>query len=56
MISKFRKLRKGEIVHHIQSSKPLTRCQIDLVQLTRVLYIKLYKYIFTMVDHFSKYA
>ena len=50
------KLRKGEIVHHIRSSKPLERCQIDLVQLARVLCTKLYKYLFTMVDHFSKYA
>ena len=48
------KLRKGEIVHHIRSSKPLERCQIDLVQLVRVLCTKSYKYLFTMVDHFSK--
>ena len=56
MISKLRKLRKGEIVHHIRSSKPLERCRIDLVQLARVLCTKPYKYLFTMVDHFSKYA
>ena len=56
MISKFKKLRKWEIVHHIRSFKPLMRCQIDLVQLARVLCTKPYKYLFTMVDHFSKYA
>ena len=50
------KLRKEEIIHHIRSSKPLERCQIDLVQLAWVLCTKLYKYLFTMVDHFSKYA
>ena len=56
MKSKFRKFRKREIVYHIRSSKPLERCQIDLVQLARVLCTKPYKYLFTMVDHFSKYA
>ena len=45
-----------EIVHHIRSSKPLERCQIDLVQLARMLCTKPYKYLFTMVDHFSKHA
>ena len=34
------KLRKGEIVYHIRNSKPLERCQIDLVQLARVLCTK----------------
>ena len=56
MISKFRKNRKGEIIHHIRSSKPLERCQIDLVQLARELCIKPYKYLFTIIDYFSKYA
>ena len=56
MISKLRKLRKGEIVYHIRSSKPLERCQIDLIQLARVLCTKQYKNLFTMVDHFSNYA
>ena len=50
------KLRKGEIVHNIRSNKPLERCQIDLVQLARILTTKPFKYLFTMVDHFSKYA
>ena len=50
------KLRKREIVHHIQSSKPLERCQIGLVQLAWELCTKPYKYLFIMVDHFSKYA
>ena len=49
------KLRKREIVHYIRSLKPLERCQIDLKQLARVLCTKPYKYLFTMVDHFSKY-
>ena len=40
--SKFRKLREREIVYHIRSSKPLERCQIDLLQLARVLCIKPY--------------
>ena len=40
----------------MQSSKPLERCQIDLVQLAWVLCTKPYKYLFRMVDHFSKYA
>ena len=50
------KLRKWEIVHHIRSSNPLERCQNYLIQLARVLCTKPYKYLFTIVDHFSKYA
>ena len=50
------KLRKGEIFHHIRSNKPLERCQIDLVQLARILTTKQLKYLFTMMDHFSNYA
>ena len=47
-----RKLRKGEIFHHIRSSTPLERSQIDLVQYARVLSTKPYKYLFTMVITF----
>ena len=50
------KLRKCEIVYHIRSNKPLERCQIDLVQFARILTTKPFKYLFSMVNHFSKYA
>ena len=50
-----RKLRKGTIVHHINSSKPLDRFQIDLVTLASMIASKKHKYLLTMVDHFSKF-
>ena len=50
------KLRKGTIVHRINSSKPLERFQIDLVTLATMIASKKHKYLFTMVDHFSKFG
>ena len=50
------KLRKGIIVHHIKSSKPLERFQIDLVTLASMIASKKHKYLFTMVDHFSNFG
>ena len=50
------KLRKGTIVHHSNSSKRLERFQIDLVTLASMIASKKHKYLFTMVDHFSKFG
>ena len=50
------KIRKGSIVHHIKSSKPMERWQVDLVQLASTVSTKDFKYLFTMVDHFSKFG
>ena len=48
------KVRKGNIQNHIKSVRPLQRLQIDLVQLSNIVAIQNYKFLFTMVDHFSK--
>ena len=50
------KLRKVTIVHHINSSKSLERFQIDLFTLSSMIAFKKHKYLFTMVDHFSKFG
>ena len=52
----YREIRKGNIQHHIKSSKKLERFQIDLVQLASMIATKDIKYLFAMVDHFSKYG
>ena len=51
-----KKLKKCEIVNHIRSNKLLKKCKINLVQLAKILATNPFKYLFTMVDHFSKYA
>ena len=50
------KVRKRKIQNHIQSVRLLQRFQIDLVQLSSIVATKNYKFLFTMVDHFSKYG
>ena len=50
------KVRKGNIQNHIKSVRPLQWFQIDLVQLSNIVATKNYKFLFTMVDHFSKYG
>ena len=39
------KLRKGTIVHHINSSKPLERLQIDIVTFAFMIAFKMHKYL-----------
>ena len=50
------KLRKRTIFHHINSSKPFERYQIDLVTLASMIVSKKHKYLYTMFDHFSKFG
>ena len=50
------KIRKGNVLHHINSSQPLEKFQIYLAQLASIFTIKEIKYLFTMVYNFSKYG
>ena len=50
------KVRIGKIQNHIKSVRHLQRFQIDLVQLSNIVATKNYKFLFTMIDHFSKYG
>ena len=49
------KPRKNAIVKHIESYKPKERYQADTVLLSNYIWDG-FKYIFTMVDHFTKYG
>ena len=48
-ISLQKKIHKGNVQHHLKSSKPLERFQIDLVQLASMIATKEIKYLFTMM-------
>ena len=50
------KPRKNVVVKHIDSSIPKERYQADTVQLSKLVMSEDYKYLFTMVDHFTKYC
>ena len=49
------KPRKMQIVKHIESYKPKGRCQADIVLLSNYIWDG-FKYIFTMMDHLTKYG
>ena len=49
------KPRKNEIVKHIESYKPKERYQADIVLLSNYIWDG-FKYIFTMMNHFTKYG
>ena len=50
------KPRKKAVIKHINSFKPKDRYQADTVQLSKYVMSDGFKYLFTMVDHFTKYG
>ena len=50
------KLRKNAVIKHIDSFKSKDRYQTDTVQLSKYVMSDRFKYLFTMVDHFTKYG
>ena len=50
------KPRKNVVIKHIDSFKPKDRYQVDTVQLSKYVMSDGFKYLFTMVDHFTIYG
>ena len=50
------KPRKNVVIKHINSSMSKERYQVDTVFLSNYVTSDGYKYLFTMVDHFTKYG
>ena len=51
-----KKPRKNVVFKHTDTSMPKERYQADIVQLSKHVMSDDYKYLFTMVDHFTKYS
>ena len=49
------KPRKFPFIKHIDSFKPKYRYQVDTVQLSKYVMSDGFKYLFTIVDYFTKY-
>ena len=50
------KAKKNAVIKHIDSFKPKDRYQADTVRLSKYLMSDGFKYLFTIVDHFTKYG
>ena len=50
------KYKKNAVIKHIDSFKPKDRYKADIVQLSKSVMSDGFKYLFTMVDNFTKYG